>query len=90
MFTLVQSFCKAFSCIKCTKVLKHSRAIKIVDNINGNIIEQYAFKSISFDTLGKGINEILMRSQIAVILKVMIIFIPKTILSNRLHSAARS
>lgn len=48
-----------------------------MDNINGNIIEQYAVKSIPLDTLGKGINEILMRSQIAVILKVMIIFLPK-------------
>ena len=29
----------AASCIHCTKVLQHSRATKLVDNINGNTIE---------------------------------------------------
>lgn len=77
IFRLVQSFYVAFSRNNCTKTLKHSRAIKIVGNINGNIRERYAFKSIQFNTLRKDIYEILMRSQLAVILQVVIIFIPK-------------
>lgn len=40
-------------------------------------MEQYAFKSIQFKTPGNGINEILMRSQLVVILRVMINFLPK-------------
>lgn len=39
IFTLIQSLDIAASHIHYTKVLKHSRAIKIVDDINGNIME---------------------------------------------------